>query len=336
MKTRLFYTTGNRDIIETTWDKPEPSDDQIEVKSVYTGVCRSDIDMYVGKFTLPSIYMQGHEGLGQVTKVGKNIKEKRIIEVGQYVATRGEPAFSDYYNVNEHDFVEVYSYEHDVVDPKYIIEPVACGVNLVAESIGLKNRGGYGNELVLNFAKNTWEVNGKDEPNDILILGTGFLARVVYATLIENHKDLNITVVGKANQSFWITQPVTYMTDIEELYEDERFNVIFDISDKTGYVAPEIHHLADAGTLVVAAEKKKPVIYPTSELLWKSAKVIYPSPRSKNFHSIMAEAMCMVNYGQVSTEDLWTQEYDRETEVKQAFEDGLNREKGYSRGYIKW
>ena len=49
MKTRMFYTTGNQDIVETTWDKPEPNDDQIEVKSVYTGVCRSDIDMYVGK-----------------------------------------------------------------------------------------------------------------------------------------------------------------------------------------------------------------------------------------------------------------------------------------------
>jgi hypothetical protein len=50
----------------------------------------------------------------------------------------------------------------------------------------------------------------------------------------------------------------------------------------------------------------------------------------------MQEAMNMVDYNQVFVDDLWTQAYDRDTEVKQAFEDGLNRKPGYSRGYIKW
>lgn len=336
MKTRLFYTTGNQDIIETTWDKPEPGDDQIEVKSIYTGVCRSDIDMYVGKFTLPSIYMQGHEGLGQVTKVGKKIKEIRLIEVGQYVATRGEPAFSDYYNVNQRDFVEIGMYaDSDDLSPRYIIEPVACGVNLVAEAMGLK-RFQRQNPLTLTLSSySNWQTVEEATPKDIMILGTGFLATVVYATLRENHPKLNITVIGKANQDFWISESVRYLTDIDEL-EDEEYDVIFDISEKARYVAPSVKHLANAGTLVVAAEKKPNVPYPTAELLWKSAKVIYPSPRSKNFQNVMAEAMNMVDYGQVHVDDLWTQAYDRDTEVKQAFEDGLNRKSGYARGYIKW
>lgn len=334
MKTRMFYTTGNRDIIETTWDKPEPNKNQIEVKSIYTGVCRSDIDMYVGKFTLPSIYMQGHEGFGQVTKVGKNIKN---VSVGNYVATRGEPAFSDYYNVDENMFTVVDNWYHtDMPSPVYIIEPVACGVNLVAESMGLKRFENVAiNALTVAFSNKKWNVPDADEEKNILILGTGFLATVVYATLLENHRNLNITVIGKANQQYWISEPVRYLTSIDSL-TDEEYDIIFDISDKVKYVNASVKHLANAGTLVVAAEKKPNVPYPTSELLWKSARVIYPSPRSKNFHNVMAEAMSMVDYGQVNVDNLWTQAYDRDTEVKQAFEDGLNRKEGYSRGYIKW
>ena len=38
MKVKLLYTTGNNDILETTWDKPEPEKDEIEVKALMTGI----------------------------------------------------------------------------------------------------------------------------------------------------------------------------------------------------------------------------------------------------------------------------------------------------------
>lgn len=331
----MFYTTGNQDIVETTWDKPEPSDDEIEVKSIYTGVCRSDIDMYAGKFTLPSIYMQGHEGLGEVTKVGKNICD---IEVGNFVATRGEPAFADYYNAHRDSVVSLGYLYPEERPPKvdYIIEPVACGVNLVAESLGLKRFEPRDIDFSFGMGKARYATDEKSKPRNILILGTGFLARVVYATLIYNHNDLDITVVGRANQDFWIASSVKYLTHIDELKNEERFDIIYDISEKAQYVAPSVHHLKDAGMLIVAAEKKPNVAYPISELLWKSAKVIYPSPRSEHFFEVMCEAVSMVDSQIVDVSDLWTKAYDRETEIKQAFEDGLNRKEGYSRGYIKW
>ena len=46
MKVKLLHTTGNQDILETIWDKPEPAKDEVEVKSVLTGVCSSDVAMY--------------------------------------------------------------------------------------------------------------------------------------------------------------------------------------------------------------------------------------------------------------------------------------------------
>ena len=68
--TRCLQTTGQGHFEEVVFDKPEPTSEQIEVRAIMTGVCRSDIDMMQGNFGPLPLEMQGHEGLGQVTKVG--------------------------------------------------------------------------------------------------------------------------------------------------------------------------------------------------------------------------------------------------------------------------
>ena len=97
MKVSVLQTTGEGHFKEVEWDKPEPNSNEVEVKSILTGVCRSDIDMMNGDFGPLPIYMQGHEGLGKVTKVGASVMN---VKVGDIVATRGEPAYADYYNLS--------------------------------------------------------------------------------------------------------------------------------------------------------------------------------------------------------------------------------------------
>ena len=156
MKVKLLHTTGNRDIIESIWDKPEPGKDEIEVRAVMTGVCSSDVAMYDGKFTTLPKEIQGHEGLGMVTKVGSLVEANMGLKEGDIVATRGEPGFADYYNAKMGTFVKV-----PKVDPKYILEPVACGINVA--------------NAVYNHSNNTEQT--------IAIIGTGFLARVTHYAL---------------------------------------------------------------------------------------------------------------------------------------------------------
>lgn len=332
MKTRLFYTTGNRDIIETTWDKPEPTDDQLEVQAVLTGVCRSDIDMFTGDFPMLPKEIQGHEGLGIVTKAGKNLKNScGGAQVGDYVATRGEPAFSDYYNVNKDEFVVVPDLE-----PKYILEPVACGLNLMGPQ---EDENKTSNFLNFEVSKaNRWNQVPQDAHQDILILGTGFLATTLY-TGINQSKDFgkcNVTVVGNANKEFWIKQNVDFVQHMNEIPKDIRFEKIFDISSKPSYLTFAAERVADAGLIVMASEKKPNPSWPMQELLWKSATVAFPSPRSTNFIRAMGRAHDLVAWEDLDTSKLWTQGYDRGTEVMKAFNDGLNRKEGYSRGYIRW
>lgn len=297
---RLFYTTGNRDIIEEVWDKPEPKSNEIEVKSILTGVCRSDIDMYTGAFQMLPKTIQGHESVGVVTKVGKDVDT--YIHEGDFVATRGEPAFADYYNCPDGMFALI-----PEAAPKYIVEPVACGLN-VAMQLPVRTT------------------------HDILILGSGFLATVVYNSLTrfnENH----IIVVGNANREFWNSCENVTVKSVAEI-RNTKFKYVIDLSDKPEYLDLNIYD--ECATIVLAAEKHPAVKTTFSQFLWNAVDVKFPSPRNPNFHYAMERAVGLIETGNLSVDGLWTKEYDRDTEVKLAFEEGLNRPAGYSRGYIRW
>lgn len=309
MTTRMFYTTGKRDILEQEWDKPEPANNEIEVQSIYTGVCRSDIEMYKGDFTLPSVFMQGHEGLGRVTKVGKNIDQEQPVKVGDIVATRGEPAFSDYYNAEDGTFVVV-----PEKSPKYIIEPVACALN------------------IFNAAWGSIDRNSR-----VLILGSGFLAQVVYKAFQYYGIRCPITLIGKANIEQWQKLGAGIYGDFDALRQYKyQFDVIIDLSEKPEYWSGSLDHVANEATVIMAAEKHPAMILPMDKLLWRAVTMLFPSPRNNAFYGAMLTSVSMIEEGIIDTESMWTKAYDRETSVRDAFEEGLNRPKGYQRGYIEW
>lgn len=297
MRTRILYTDGKGKFTETGWNKPDPTADEIEVKAVMTGVCRSDIDMMTGGFGPLPLEMSGHEGLGKVTRVGANVLD---IRVGDLVSTRGEPAYSDYYNVRQGEYVSV-----PEAHPRYIIEPVACGYNLIMQTYDeLLARHGDGSRL--------------------LILGSGFLAWVAYNALIIEGLRFDIDVVGSSNTAVW-----------EDRLQDNpkgQYDVIIDLSDKTDVFDSDILNL---GALVIMGTQKQ-VTTDFSRLLWKACTMVFPSPRNPRFHLVMARAEFWVSKGNLDVDYFWTQAYNRDSEWQQAFDDGLNRPVNYSRGYIVW
>jgi NADPH:quinone reductase-like Zn-dependent oxidoreductase len=297
MKTRILVTTGQGHFEEQEWDKPEITDNEIEVRSIMTGVCRSDIDMMTGGFGPLPIHMQGHEGLGQVTKIGANVTD---INVGDYVATRGEPAYADFYNAKPNEYVRV-----PEASPRYIIEPVACALNLIFQPIDeLSKRAGNDKRM--------------------LILGSGFLANVVYQTLIRSGAPDNITIVGNSNKELWGSK-------LSQSYEGT-FDVVFDLSTRTDVFDKPI--LNNEALVIFGAQKM--VTTDFSNLLWKACTMVFPSPRTDKFHQCMVGAVEMIENGIINVDSVWTKAYNRETEWRQAFSDGLNRPINYSRGYIYW
>lgn len=60
MIVKCLQTNGQGKFAEVDYDKPDPNSNEIEVKSLLTGVCRSDIDMMNGDFGPLPLHMQGH------------------------------------------------------------------------------------------------------------------------------------------------------------------------------------------------------------------------------------------------------------------------------------
>lgn len=295
MKVRLLHTTGHGVFEETQWIKPEINDDEIEVKAVLTGVCRSDVDMMMGKFGPLPVQMSGHEGLGQVTKVGTNIKDVRV---GDYVATRGEPAYSDYYNVRYNEFVVV-----PEADPKYILEPVACGINLIRQAQKEIDR----------------------RKGDMLILGSGFLAWVAYNTLLLDCVPNTIDVVGHSNKDLWGEK-------LKSQIPNKHYEIVLDLSSGTQVFDQDI--LANQALVIFGAQKQ--VTTDFANLLWKACTMIFPSPRNPEFIYCMKKGAYWIKNNQLNVDKFWSRCYNRNTEWQQAFADGADRPSGYSRGYIKW
>ena len=134
--------------------------------------------MMMGEFGPLPLHMQGHEGIGQVMSVGANCID---VKTGDYVATRGEPAYADQYTVRKGEYVKI-----PEAHPRYILEPVACGINLIEQATEyLQDR------------------QGTHENNRMLIIGSGFLAWVAYHTMRLNGYIFHVDVLGHNNRELW-------------------------------------------------------------------------------------------------------------------------------------
>jgi len=292
---RVLATEGNGFFYESEYHVPPLTEDEICVRAVMTGVCRSDIDMMQGDFGPLPIHMQGHEGIGKVIGIGANIRD---VSFGDFVANRGEPAYADIYNVRAKEYVVV-----PEATPKYIIEPVACGINIVEQP--------------------RQEIQRR-QGGRLLILGSGFLAWVAYHDLIWNGWNFDIDVVGSANQELWGDK-------LQKDYSG-KYDVVIDLSGKDDVLTKDI---LNVGALVIFGAQKE-ITSDFRYLLWNACTVVFPSPRNDEFYYWMKKAVYKIQSGELDVDKFWTKCYNRNTEWQQAFADGVDRPNGYSRGYIKW
>lgn len=294
---RLLATEGLGHFFETQFDVTEPKENEIQVRSVLTGVCRSDVDMMLGNFGPLPLNMQGHEGLGEVIATGKGVTD---VKIGDFVATRGEPAYADIYNAKHREYVKVPS-----ADPKYILEPVACGINIVVQPL---------EQIVARSG----------ESKRLLILGSGFLAWVAYNTIKLKDLDFDIDVVGRSNAELW--------GDILKQNYSGQYDVVIDLSSRDSVFTDSI--LNNEALVVFGVQKDTQTDF--ANLLWKACTMVFPSPRTEKFYDCMKYAADWIQQDKLVVDNFWTQGYNRNTEWSDAFKDSVNRTPGFSRAYIDW
>jgi hypothetical protein len=300
MKVKCLQTKGQGYFEEVDYEIQPWNQDNIYVRAVMTGVCRSDIDMMMGEFGPLPLHMQGHEGIGQVMNVGLGCTD---VEVGDYVATRGEPAYADQYTVRKGEYVKI-----PEAHPRYILEPVACGINLIEQAkTYLQDR------------------QGTHEDNRMLIIGSGFLAWVAYHTMRLNGYIFHVDVLGHSNKELWG----------DKLWSStiENYDVVVDLSGNYE-LGTQIN--LNNNAVIVDGVGKAVSKQEAQAQLWKAVTTVKPSPRNPKFIDCMHMAKYWIENGYLEVDSFWTRSYNRTTEWQQAFADGVNRPSGYSRGYIKW
>ena len=315
METKTLYSPSANEIKEITWDRPEMTDDQIEIKTLFCGVCRSDIGSYSRWEEMPPGSTEqdpkfGHEGVGVVTKVGANVVG---VKEGDYVSTWSDPAYSDYYYAKQNEFVVVPEASH-----KYILQPVACAMNIFHKTQLFMNSMGY-----------------QTEP--ILLLGTGFMSIVIGQYC--SSKNINLIVVGNSNKEIWNSMGYSLYSVDDVINNGYKHKVIIDLTSKAEMFDIITKQIAALEALICyAATPSKPVVTNFFENCWNCHTLIMPSPRNLDFNEVMGWTRDLITAGVLDADKLWSKEYNRNdmNEVKQAFEDGKVRIKGYLRGYLSW
>ena len=109
------------------------------------------------------------------------------------------------------------------------------------------------------------------------------------------------------------------------------FDVVIDLSSENMFDKDIYNNSA-----LLVAGVQKPTTTDFAHLLWKACTVIFPSPRTDNFHHSMLLAKHLIESGKLTVDQFWSRGYNRNTEWKKAFSDATNRDRSYSRGYIYW
>lgn len=301
---RLLHTTGNGKFVETTYSLPKLAEHDIHVSAVMTGVCRSDIAMMNGNFGPLPLHMQGHEGLARVLAVGSGVSG---VSIGDYVATRGEPAYADEYHVKPEQWVVV-----PEADPKWILEPVACGVNCVLQArhaIALQN-------TITPLPR-------------AVIIGSGFLAKIVLQTFKILYPNISVDVIGKSNEEFFSANGSPLLIDF-----DGKYDIVVDLKEDDRVFKRDC--INENAVIIMATEKPNGINTTFNSMLWKAVTMIFPSPRAPTFYESMLLSKSWIEKNTLSVDNFWDRSYNRNNEWQQAFEDADNRSDNYGRGYIAW
>lgn len=316
MKIELLHSPKVHELIKTSWDLPIAKEGQFLVKTKYCGLCRNDIAAFEGTAFRMPLGREGHETLGTIVAMGSEYKGR--FNIGDFVSTfDSDPGFGTHFHSDDTRAVKV-----PELSPKYILEPVACAVNILVKSVtSLINS---------NLDK------GEDEPT-VLLIGSGFMSLIIkqYCDYIG----LKIEVAGKSHWKVWEAlganlKPFRFFID-----KKETFDLIIDLGGTAREYPEYISLLAETSAIIcLASTPKEELPFDFNTSAWKDLTYVFPSPRANGFLDIMNLCAKLIENKILDTSFLWSKSYkfDLIEECKQGFIDGLRRPNDYFKGYIEF
>ena len=324
MKSVQFIEPGKFDIIHT--DKPNIGDEDVLLQIKAVGICGTDLHIYTGKLTTPTPMVLGHEFVGDVVGVGKNVQHITIGEkaVAEHVIGCG-----------------ICQYCQDG-EKNLCLKPTTIGINApgaLAEYVAIPA------SLVYTLPQNfTYDQGVLVEPlsiavyslkkttitkdSTVVVIGQGpvglLLDQVVKA---KGATVFGIDIVESrlqfAKEKQYIDEYVNANEDVtqkfKQLINSDGADVLFEVVGLEKTMEMAINLVRAGGQIVVLGVFGKPVIMDMMKVVKRELKI----EGSWTCRSSFQQAIELLQNKIVSVNGLVTHRYPF-TQTKQAFEDALH------------
>lgn len=309
---------------------PSLKANQILVRTKACGVCAADINYFKGGKDVNYPYFGGHEGIGVVEEVGKDVK---TVRAGDVVACLGQQCFAPYFIADAEMTAclttEVKDWAH------WLVEPVACAVNAIDyanirpfDNVVVIGCGFMGCLLIQGLASSVaGTIIAVDIREDRLALAKQCGATaVVNASTGDVQAKLDTLCSGHR-------QP-TFLPNVV----GGKFDVAMEASGTPDGIKIATEALRLGGTLCLFGWHHGLTQFDGTQWHVRGLKVLNTSPMiSPDFGKVFKAAARLMSTGRFSLEALVTHraQFPDMSRVRSLFEDALNSERsGYVKGVI--
>jgi threonine dehydrogenase-like Zn-dependent dehydrogenase len=312
MKTRAVFFTDIKKLEIREIDLPDPGSNQIQVKSIVNGICMFEVWKYIsGEFDRNDI--PGHEGVGIVTKVGKDVT---WVKEGDYVSCN---QWSEYSNIDATQGIKLSCDSSN--SENHLVEPLSCAVNAYAYT----------------------DIYPGDK---VIVFGAGYMGLLLIQLL--GHAPLHSLVVVDAKtenlelaKEYGATEVIN-ITDavanarLEEL--KDYFDIAYEASGAKSALewCTKLHK--NGGSIGLYAWHHDPRTVDTSTWHYKGTKVLNVSPpitaNERPLRSYEGADLLMAS-GKVSQKKLITHRYKFE-DIEKAMEESVARGEGFIKSLIEF
>jgi threonine dehydrogenase-like Zn-dependent dehydrogenase len=288
----------------------DPGPEQVQVRKVACGICAWDLSTYkIGPQDNPYAAPPGHEGLGRVLKVGKDVKG---YAEGDYVVGGG---FQEIENLKLDDAIRVpFKVENPLT---WIVEPISCVVNGIeraqifpGERVVLVGAGYMGLLMVQGLSHHlVGDLIAIDNNAERLALATKFGAKTLQ--------------IGKDDAA------------IEKLVE-ERADVVVELAGAQPALDLSVRLIRNGGNLCIFSWQRGNRTIDCNALHCRGINVLNTSPsNAPNYKRVFKNTLPLIARGVFKNHELvsHTAPVDRYSELLEA---AMTPEKKYLKGVVQY
>ncbi len=311
MEAQAVYFTGPREVQIRQIEVPDPEPGQVQIRVLANGICMMEVVQYAGIEPMDYPGHAGHEGIGIVQKVGKNVK---TLKEGDYVQAFKWSTLENRWEGQLRPFVPPPD------DPAaYLTEPPSCVVT-------------------------AWREYGIDPGDRVLVIGAGYMGLLnvqmlahspIAELVVADVKELNLKLAAQMGATETIHAGTPEGDARLQELEAKPFDLVVEAAGVESCLQQAGSLTRAGGRIGVFSWHHEPRTIDFGQYHVKGLKVMNVGPRIGTDWSGSAfhRAIALMNAGTIDQHQLITHRHHF-TDVEEAMTLALERPEGYIKGVL--